>query len=134
MRLIVPFPPGGSTDFLRVSSAPKLTEVWQQPVIIDNRPGAAGNIGVDIAAKAPADGYTMVVTSMSDAISMSYYRKLPYSLTGDLHGVSLFATQPNALSPHPACQRERCRSSWRSPRRSPASSPTLRPATAAHST
>ena len=71
--------------------------IRQQPIIIDNRPGAAGNIGVDLAAKAPADGYTMVVTSMSNAISMSYYRKLPYDLTRDLHGVSLFSTQPNAL-------------------------------------
>ena len=97
LRLIVPFPPGGSTDLLARLVGPRLTEVWQQPVIIDNRPGAAGNIGVDIAAKAPPDGYTMVVTSMSNAISMSYYRKLPYSLTGDLHGVSLFSTQPNAL-------------------------------------
>lgn len=97
LRLIVPFPPGGSTDLLARLVAPRLTDVWQQPVIIDNRPGAAGNIGVDIAAKAPPDGYTMVVTSMSNAISMSYYRKLPYSLTGDLHGVSLFSTQPNAL-------------------------------------
>ena len=97
LRLIVPFPPGGSTDLLARLVAPKLTEAWQQPIIIDNRPGAAGNIGVDLAAKAPADGYTMVVTSMSNAISMSYYRKLPYDLTRDLHGVSLFSTQPNAL-------------------------------------
>ena len=97
LRLIVPFPPGGSTDLLARLVAPKLTDAWQQPIIIDNRPGAAGNIGVDIAAKAPADGYTMVVTSMSNAISMSYYRKPPYDLTRDLHGVSLFSTQPNAL-------------------------------------
>ena len=97
LRLIVPFPPGGSTDLLARVVAPKLTEAWQQPIIIDNRPGAAGNIGVDIAAKAPPDGYTLVVTSMSNAISMTYYRKLPYDLTRDLHGVSLFSTQPNAL-------------------------------------
>jgi tripartite-type tricarboxylate transporter receptor subunit TctC len=98
IRLIVPFPPGGSTDLLARTVGPRLTEAWQQPIIIDNRPGAAGNIGTDIAAKAPPDGYTLVLTSMSNAISMSYYRKLSYSLTGDLQGVSLFATQPNALA------------------------------------
>lgn len=97
LRLIVPFAPGGSTDFLARAVGQKLNEAWGQPVIVDNRPGAAGNIGTDIAAKAPADGYTMVQTSMSNAISMSYYRKLPYSLTGDLHAVALCATQPNAL-------------------------------------
>jgi tripartite-type tricarboxylate transporter receptor subunit TctC len=101
IRMIVPFPPGGSTDFLARAVGQRLTDVWGQPVIIDNRPGASGNIGCDIAAKAPADGYTTVVTSMSQAISMTYYRKLPYSLTGDLHGVSLFATQPNALLAFP---------------------------------
>jgi tripartite-type tricarboxylate transporter receptor subunit TctC len=97
MRLIVPFAPGGTTDFLGRAVGQKLNEAWGQPVIVDNRPGAAGNIGTDIAAKAPADGYTIVQTSMSNAISMTYYRKLPYSLTGDLHAAALCATQPNAL-------------------------------------
>jgi len=97
IRLIVAHPPGGSTDLLARLVGPRLTEVWQQPVIIDNRPGAAGNIGTDIAAKAPPDGYTLVVSSMSTAISMSYYRKLPYNVLTDMQGVSLFSTQPNAL-------------------------------------
>ena len=97
IRLIVAHPPGGSTDLLARLVGPRLSEVWQQPVIIDNRPGAAGNIGTDMAAKAPPDGYTVVVSSMSTAISMSYYRKLPYNVLTDMQGVSLFSTQPNAL-------------------------------------
>jgi tripartite-type tricarboxylate transporter receptor subunit TctC len=97
IRFIVPSPPGGSNDLLARLAGPRMSETWGQPVIIDNRPGAAGNIGNDIAAKAPPDGYTITVTSMSTAISMSYYRKLPYDVLRDLRGVSLFSTQPNAL-------------------------------------
>jgi len=97
IRFIVPYAPGGSTDLLARVAAPRMNETWGQPVIIDNRPGAAGNIGNDIAAKAPPDGYTIVLTTMSTAISVSYYRKLPYDVLRDLQGVSLFATQPNAL-------------------------------------
>jgi hypothetical protein len=77
IRFIVPYTPGGSTDLLARVAAPRMNETWGQPVIVDNRPGAAGNIGNDIAAKAPPDGYTIVMTTMSTAISMSYYRKLP---------------------------------------------------------
>ena len=73
----MPNPPGGSNDLLARMAGPRMSETWGQPVIIDNRPGAAGNIGTDLAAKAPSDGYTIVVTSMSNAISMTYYRKLP---------------------------------------------------------
>ncbi len=97
IRFIVPNPPGGSNDLLARMAGSRMSETWGQPVIIDNRPGAAGNIGTDLAAKAPPDGYTIVVSSMSTAISMTYYRKLPYDVLRDLQGVSLFATQPNAL-------------------------------------
>ena len=84
IRFIVPYPPGGSTDILARVVAPRMSETWGQPVVIDNRPGATGNIGCDLAAKAPADGYTIVVTSMSQAIGMSYHRKLSYDLVRDL--------------------------------------------------
>jgi len=97
IRFIVPYPPGGSTDILARVVAPRMSETWGQPVILDNRPGATGNIGCDLAAKAPPDGYTIVVTSMSQAIAVSYTRNLPYDLVRDLQGVSLFATQPNVL-------------------------------------
>lgn len=97
VRFIVPSPPGGSNDLLARLAGPRMSEAWGQPVVIDNRPGAAGNIGVDLAAKAPPDGYTITVTSMSTAISMGYYRKISYDVLRDLQGVSLFSTQPNAL-------------------------------------
>lgn len=97
IRFIVPNPPGGSNDLLARVTGPRMSETWGQPVIIYNRPGAAGNIGIDLAAKAPPDGYTLVVSSMSMAISMTYYRKLPFDVLRDLQGVSLFATQPNVL-------------------------------------
>ena len=97
VRFIVPYPPGGSTDILARVVAPRMSETWGHPVVIDNRPGATGNIGCDLAAKAPPDGYTIVVTSMSQAIGMTYHRKLPYDLVRDLQAVSLFATQPNVL-------------------------------------
>ncbi len=97
IRFIVPNPPGGSNDLLARVAGTRMSDTFGQPVIIDNRPGAAGNIGIDLAAKAPPDGYTLVVSSMSMAISMTYYRKLPYDVLRDLQGVSLFATQPNAL-------------------------------------
>lgn len=102
IRFIVPNPPGGSNDLLARLTAPRMNETWGQPVVIDNRPGAAGNIGAELAAKAPPDGYTIVVTSMSTAISMTYYRKLGYDVLRDLQGVSLFSTQPNVLVAGPA--------------------------------
>jgi len=101
VRFIVPYPPGGSTDILARVVAPRMSETWGQPVIIDNRPGATGNIGCDLAAKAPHDGYTIVVTSMSQAIGVSYFRKLSYDLLRDLQGVSLFSTQANVLIASP---------------------------------
>jgi tripartite-type tricarboxylate transporter receptor subunit TctC len=70
IRFILPNPPVGSNDLLARMTAPRMSETWGQSVIIDNRPRAAGNIGIDLAAKAPPDGYTIVVSSMSTAISM----------------------------------------------------------------
>lgn len=102
IRFIVPFAPGGSTDFLARAVGQKMTETWQQPVIIDNRPGAGGTIGADLASKAAPDGYTIVLSAMSHATAVGFYRKLPYDLTADLQAVSLFATQPNVLVTHPS--------------------------------
>src|SRR3954467_3493332 len=61
IKIIIPFPPGGPTDLLGRTLAQRLSEAWGQPVIAENKPGAAGNLGVDIAAKSPADGYTLAV-------------------------------------------------------------------------
>ena len=102
IRFIVPFAPGGSTDFLARLVGQKFTESWKQQVVVDNRGGAGGNIGADLAAKSPADGYTLLLTAMSHATAVGFYKKLPYDFVNDLQGVSLIATQPNALAVHPS--------------------------------
>lgn len=93
IRIVDGFPPGGGTDFLSRTIGQKLTEIWGQPVVVDNRPGASSNIGAEIAAKATPDGYTlfMGLTSVL-APSMSMYPKLPYNLLKDLAPVSRVAT------------------------------------------
>jgi tripartite-type tricarboxylate transporter receptor subunit TctC len=102
IRFIVPYAPGGSTDFLARMVGAKFTEAWKQPVIIDNRGGAGGILGADLAAKSPPDGYTVVLTAMSHATAIGFHKKMPYSLTTDLDAVSLIAAQPNALAIHPS--------------------------------
>lgn len=102
IRFVVPFAPGGSTDFLARLVGQKLTEAWRQPVLVDSRGGAGGTIGADIGAKAPADGYTLVLTAISHATAVGFYKKLPYDLLTDLQPVSLIATQPNVLAVHPS--------------------------------
>jgi tripartite-type tricarboxylate transporter receptor subunit TctC len=102
IRFVVPFAPGGSTDFLARLVGQKLTEAWRQPVIVENRGGGGGTIGADVVAKAAPDGYTILLTAISHATAVGFYRKLPYDLTSDLQAVSLIATQPNALTVHPS--------------------------------
>lgn len=102
IRFIVPFAPGGSTDFLARMVGQKFTETWKQPVIVDSRGGAGGVIGADLAAKSAPDGYTIVLTAISHATAAGFNKKLPYSLTTDLDAVSLIATQPNVIAVHPS--------------------------------
>lgn len=98
IRLIVPFPPGGGTDMIARTVAQKLTDQNKWNVIVDNRPGAGGNLGVDAAAKSPADGYTLVIGQTSNlAINPTLYSKLPYDPVKDLTPVSLVASAPLAL-------------------------------------
>ena len=80
MRLILPSPPGGPTDLLGRQVAQKLAEQMGQPMVPENRPGAGGNLGAELAAKAPADGYTLVLSANVLAISPHLYRKLNYDL------------------------------------------------------
>jgi tripartite-type tricarboxylate transporter receptor subunit TctC len=102
LRFILPFPPGGPTDLLGRSIAEKLAEGLGQPVVVDNRPGAGGNVGAEQAARAAPDGYTMVLCAPSLAISPSLYRKLAYDPQRDLAPVQLVATIPNVLVVHPS--------------------------------
>ena len=102
IRIIVPFPPAGAADLLTRTIGQKLTAVWGQQIIVDNRPGAGGNLGVELAAKAPPDGYTAVMAAVTtNAIGMSTYTKLGYHLERDLAPVALAGNVPHILVAHP---------------------------------
>jgi tripartite-type tricarboxylate transporter receptor subunit TctC len=103
IRLVVPFTPGGSTDILARVIGVKLTEAWGRQVVIDNRPGAGGNIGVDLVAKSPADGYTLVMGHIGTfGVNPTLYPKLPYDPIKDFQPITLVALVPNMLSVNPA--------------------------------
>ena len=103
VRLIVPFTPGGSTDILARALGQKLTEAWGQPVVVDNRPGAGGIIGMETAAKAPPDGYTLVMGHVGTlAANPALYKSLPYDPVKDFAPVTLVAMVPNVLAVGPA--------------------------------
>lgn len=98
IRFVVPFPPGGTTDVLGRQIGIKLSETWGQQVIIDNRPGAGGTLGVELAARAPADGYTIAVgTFGSVLVANSLYPKLGYEPLRDLAPVVLLSKPPGLL-------------------------------------
>ena len=101
VRLIVPYPPGGGNDTLARIFRQKLTEAWGQQVVVDNRGGAGGTIGTDITAKAPADGYTMLINNISLAVNQTLMKKLPYDTLKDLSPVSLLGRQANMVVVHP---------------------------------
>lgn len=102
VRVVVGFAAGSSSDVTMRILAPKLTEVWGQSVIVDNRPGAGGNIAAQFVASAPPDGYTLLFPSASIAIAQSYYRKLPYNAVTDLAPVALASSMPNLLCVNPS--------------------------------
>jgi tripartite-type tricarboxylate transporter receptor subunit TctC len=101
IRMIVPFPPGGGTDILSRLVANKLSETLGWQIVVDNRGGAGGNIGLDAGAKAAPDGYTMVMGQTSNlTINPSLYRKLPYDSIKDFAPVSVVASSPIAVMVH----------------------------------
>ena len=103
IRIVVPFPPGGATDILARAVAQHLTEVWGQSVIVDNRPGAGGNIGAELVAKATPDGYTLLMGTVgTHAINASLYSKMPYDHVKDFAPIILVAAVPNVLEVNPA--------------------------------
>ena len=102
IRIVVPFAPGGGTDILTRIMAPKLNESLKQQLIIDNRPGAGSQIGTDIVAKAPPDGYTILMVDTAFMTNPSLYSKLPYSSANDFAPVSLAATAPVIMIVHPS--------------------------------
>jgi tripartite-type tricarboxylate transporter receptor subunit TctC len=101
IRILVGFAPGGAVDISARVIAPKLGETIGQPVIVDNRPGASGNIAADLTAKAPPDGHTLFMAN-STVATPDLFEKLPYDVTRDLAPVSLIAIGPSVLVVHPS--------------------------------
>jgi tripartite-type tricarboxylate transporter receptor subunit TctC len=102
VRVIIGFPPGAGVDIAIRLIAPKMTEAFGQQVVADNRPGAGGNIGAELVARAPADGYTLFAGGAPAAISQTLYAKLPFDVLRDFEMVALIASVPNVLVVHPS--------------------------------
>ena len=102
IRFLVGFPPGGTSDILARTLGQKLGEAWNVQVVVDNRPGAAGNIAAEMVAKAPADGYTIFMGTTSQTISMSLYSKLGYDIVRDLAPITKAVNYANMLVVHPS--------------------------------
>ena len=102
IRIIVPFGAGSATDALARTIGPKMTEMWGQNVIVENRPGSGSVVGTQVAARAPADGYTLLVVSASHAINATLYSKLPFDPVKDFAGITPLALIPNILIVHPS--------------------------------
>ena len=103
IRIVVPNPPGGTSDILARSIGQKLNEAWGQPVIVENRAGANGNIGANLVAKSPSDGYTLLLTDVGAlAISPSVFPDLPFDPVRDFAPVVLISYSPHVLGVHPS--------------------------------
>ncbi len=102
VRMLVPFPPGGGTDYIARLLGRDLGEIWGQTVLIENRPGASMMIASEIVAKAPPDGYTIIMSSSNHTINPSLYSKIPYDTVKDFAAVTQVATSPFVLVTHPS--------------------------------
>jgi tripartite-type tricarboxylate transporter receptor subunit TctC len=102
IRIVVPFPAGGTSDILSRAIGAKLTEEWKQQVIVDNRPGASANIGAEIVVKSPPDGYTLLCASTIHTINPSLYSKLSYDPVRDFTPITLIAATSQVLAVHPS--------------------------------
>jgi tripartite-type tricarboxylate transporter receptor subunit TctC len=103
VRIVVPFPPAGAADLLTRALGKRLGELWNQPVVAENRPGAGGNIGAEAVARSAPDGYTLLMAAVTThAVSMTLYAKLGYDVEKDLAPVSMVANVPHILVAHPS--------------------------------
>jgi tripartite-type tricarboxylate transporter receptor subunit TctC len=102
MRMLIALAPGGGVDTTGRLVAQKLSEAWGQQVVAENRPGAGGTIAADLVAKAPADGYTFLVTSVGHAISPVFYKQLPYDVDKSFAPIARFVVAPNVIVVHPS--------------------------------
>jgi tripartite-type tricarboxylate transporter receptor subunit TctC len=97
VRMVVTYPPGGSSDLMGRILAQKLTDLWGQQVLVENKSGAAGSIGMDYAAKLPADGYSFVIGNFGPVATNPILSKVPYDVQKDFHTVSMVCTGPQIL-------------------------------------
>ena len=103
VRIVVPYAPGGGTDINARNVAPKLTELWGQSAVIDNRPGGNAMIGTDIVAKAAPDGYTVLMSASSEIVTtLSLFKTIPYDPLKDLEPVTLVSNSPLCFTAHPS--------------------------------
>jgi tripartite-type tricarboxylate transporter receptor subunit TctC len=102
IKLIVPFTPGTGMDILARTLGPGLTDKWNVPVVVENKPGASGNIGTEAVAKSPADGYTALVTASTLVMNRSLFKSIPYDPVRDFTPVALLAVGSLALVTHPS--------------------------------
>src|SRR5258706_683777 len=103
IRLVVPYAAGGTSDILARQIGPKLTEAWNQPVVVENKTGANGNVGADFVAKSAPDGYTLLLTDVGGlVISASVYPHLPFNPSKDFSPVIMVAYSPHVLAVHPS--------------------------------
>jgi tripartite-type tricarboxylate transporter receptor subunit TctC len=103
VRIVVPFPAGGATDIAARAVADRMAQAWKQPVVVENRGGAGGNVGSDVVAKSSPDGYTLVMgVTGSHAINTSLYAKMPYDPVKDFEAISQVAVVPNVVVVHPS--------------------------------
>jgi tripartite-type tricarboxylate transporter receptor subunit TctC len=102
VKIVVPFPPGGSADVLARILQPKLAEIWKQPVLIENKPGASANIGAAFVAKSPPDGTTMLLATPALAVSAAVFQNPGYDAQRDLAPVAMLSVFPSVLVVHPS--------------------------------
>ena len=104
VRMVVPFPPGGATDIIGRLVAGKMQEVWGQPVIVENRPGAGTVVGTDLVAKSPPDGHTLGVVVTAHVINPSLRQNMPYDTMKDLAAVTQVSVQHLVMAAHPSLE------------------------------
>ena len=105
IRVVVPYAAGGTSDILARAIGPRLTESWGQPVVVENRPGANGNVGAEFVSKSTPDGYTLLLTDLGGlVISASVYPKLPFNPSKDFSPVVMVSYSPHVLAVHPDVQ------------------------------
>jgi tripartite-type tricarboxylate transporter receptor subunit TctC len=105
IRMIVPFPPGGTTDIIARLVAQRMTETMGQPVVVENRAGAGGSIGADVVAKAAPDGYTLVMHNITfplSSVALALANRAPYNIDSDFAGISIAANVPLIITAHPS--------------------------------